>query len=100
MAEQKDVELLFVDDEPKVLIGFKRLLYGLPDGWKSHFAASADEALGGGGMARIEIDVVISDISMPGKSGFDLLQEIRQTASGEDSPVLILTGNSESSLKR
>ncbi len=98
MAEQKDVELLFVDDEPKVLIGFKRLLYGLPDGWKSHFAASVDEALGG--MARIEIDVVISDISMPGKSGFDLLQEIRQTASGEDSPVLILTGNSESSLKR
>ncbi|MEA3544335.1 MAG: response regulator [Thermodesulfobacteriota bacterium] len=92
------VELLFVDDEPQVLSGIKRLLHGLPDRWNSHFAMGADEALAI--MAAADIDVVISDINMPGKSGFELLQEIRQADWGEDLPVLIVTGDSEYSLKR
>lgn len=94
----KPAELLFVDDESNVLSAIKRLLHGLPDCWKNHFAGSADEALAV--MATAEIDVVIADINMPGKSGFDLLQEVRNSEWGEDLPVLILTGDSESSLKR
>jgi CheY-like chemotaxis protein len=52
--------LLFVDDEPLVLEGFKRFLAPYREEWDFAWAASVDEAL-----ARIEaerIDAVVCDI--------------------------------------
>jgi len=38
--------ILFVDDEPKVLQGLKRMLHRLRSEWDMTFAISAQEALG------------------------------------------------------
>jgi len=50
-----------------------------------------------------QFDLVLSDIAMPGESGFDLLKWIKSTASRpEDLPVLLMTGvlpDAESRLK-
>lgn len=62
------------------------------------FAQSADEALER--VATNDLDVIISDVSMPGKSGLDLLSELRTGGVTQDIPVIMLTGNAEADLKR
>ncbi len=52
----------------------------------------------GGGAEALEIagkekfDVILSDISMPGMDGFELLRRLRALPQGKDVPVLALTG--------
>jgi len=91
-------QILFVDDEVNVLEGLRRLLNKQKSEWDMTFANSADEALRH--CLTRDIDVVISDINMPGKSGFDLLKTLRSMGTTQDIPVVILTGCSEKELKR
>jgi len=91
-------EVLFVDDEKDTLSGFRRMLYPQQKKWDSTFVTSVEEALEV--IKNSKIDVVVSDIYMPGRSGFDLLKQLRQDDATVDLPVLILTGNAETSLKR
>jgi putative two-component system response regulator len=90
--------ILFVDDEERVLIGIRRLLHNRQDGWQLHFATGVDEALGI--LGSCDIDAVVSDINMPGKDGFALLAAILNTEGLSHVPVIMLTGSSESDLKR
>jgi HD-like signal output (HDOD) protein/CheY-like chemotaxis protein len=66
--------LLFVDDEPRVLQGLERQLRGLRDEWDMHFAQSGAKALEF--MAMQPVDVIISDMLMPGMDGAQLLSEV------------------------
>lgn len=77
--------MLLVDDEPVVLRSFERLLRGVGNVVPCSTAVAAIERVRQGG-----IDVVVSDISMPGMSGLDLLREIR--AFDQDLPVILATG--------
>lgn len=90
--------LLFVDDEPRVLDGIRRMLRSDSGRWETYFAESAAEALA----LALEhaVDVVISDVTMPIKSGLDLLEEFRQHDSLAHIPVIMLTGLGDASLKR
>ena len=90
--------LLFVDDESNFLDGLRRLLREQHRQWDMVFVLSADEALEE--MHSTPPDVVISDIRMPGKDGFDLLREIQSSGQIRDIPVIILTGSYEYDLKR
>jgi HD-like signal output (HDOD) protein len=65
---------LFVDDEPKVLEGLKRMLYSLRSEWQMEFVSSAPAALER--MAQTEFDVLVTDIRMPEMSGIELLTEV------------------------
>ena len=89
--------LLFVDDEETVLAGIRRLLFGETQTWDMTFAASVDEALQT--LAEEDIDVVIADIMMPGRDGFDLLREMRGSERTKDVPVVMLTGVAEDDIK-
>src|SRR5690606_8209677 len=66
--------LLLVDDEQPVLNALIRLLRKEP--FRVLTAASADEALQI--LDKEEVQVVISDFRMPGKSGIELLREVKQ----------------------
>lgn len=88
----------FLDDEPSVLDGLRRLLRR-EAGWCT-FAFSTDPAAVLDHAARDEIDVLVSDVDMPGMNGFELLTMIRATESGERLPVIFLTGRQETDLKR
>jgi len=83
-------EILFVDDEIKILKGVQRLFmhYNVP--WTYHLAESVDEALII--LNEQEIDAVISDLRMPIRDGIDLLNTLRSNPSWSDLPVIILTG--------
>ena len=86
-------KLLFVDDEPNILEGLKRMLRSLRNEYDMYFALSGREALAL--MAENRIDVVISDMRMPGMDGAQLLELIQK-----DHPHTIrimLTGHAEES---
>ncbi|MEJ2693378.1 MAG: HDOD domain-containing protein, partial [Candidatus Thiodiazotropha sp.] len=66
--------VLFVDDEPNILSGLKRSLRGQRGKWQIYFANSGEEALQL--LAETPVDVVVSDMWMPGMNGAKLLNEI------------------------
>jgi YesN/AraC family two-component response regulator len=66
--------ILFVDDEPLVLAGLKRMLHGMRKQWEMVFVESGEAALKF--MADNAVDVVVSDMRMPGMNGAQLLNEV------------------------
>jgi HD-like signal output (HDOD) protein/CheY-like chemotaxis protein len=66
--------ILFVDDEPLVLAGLRRMLHGMRKEWDMEFVESGDAALCF--MADKPVDVVVSDMRMPGMNGAELLNEV------------------------
>lgn len=44
---------------------------------------------------RLQPDVVLLDVMLPGQSGLDVVREIRSDASLKDTPVLVMTAFSE-----
>lgn len=68
--------ILFVDDEPQVLHGLRRMLHSRSREWALHFAAGGEEALAL--MAATPVDVVVSDMRMPGMDGIALLSEVKR----------------------
>ncbi|MDB4961450.1 MAG: hypothetical protein JWP01_1449 [Myxococcales bacterium] len=67
--------LLFVDDEPLVLRGIERALRARRPSWVARFATSGAEALAI--IQREDIDIIASDIGMPGMDGVTLFHRIR-----------------------
>ncbi len=90
--------ILFVDDEPNVLDGLRRMLRAERHRWDMSFVDGAGAALDV--VRAVGCDAVVSDVDMPGKDGFSLLADIRADEQTCDVPVIILTGRSESDIKR
>lgn len=80
------ITVLFVDDEPAVLRFIRRQLRGEPI--EVHMAGSAEEALDV--MTARRIDVLVSDIDMPGMSGQELMRAARERFPG--TLRMLLTG--------
>lgn len=68
--------LLFVDDDPNILAGIRRILRSLRDDFDLHFAESGREALEL--MQQISFHAVISDMRMPGMDGAELLKRTQE----------------------
>ena len=68
--------ILFVDDEPRLLEGLKRLLRPMRQKWEMEFKGSGIEALAC--MDHTSFDVVVSDVRMPGMNGVELLTAIKE----------------------
>jgi HD-like signal output (HDOD) protein/CheY-like chemotaxis protein len=68
--------ILFVDDEPDLLLDLKRTLRPMRKLWEMEFVPSGDEALGL--MSLHEFDAVVTDMRMPGMSGVDLLNQVQK----------------------
>ncbi len=67
--------VLFVDDDEDVLAGLRLSLRRHRNDYRLLFASSADEAIA---LLDTEpVDMVISDMRMPDRSGADLLEEVR-----------------------
>jgi DNA-binding NarL/FixJ family response regulator len=81
------IKVFFAEDHTIVREGLKQILADTKDIIVAGEAADGDEAL-----ARIreeDYDVVVMDISMPGKSGLEVLKELKEIRPGL--PVLILS---------
>ncbi len=66
--------LLFVDDEPRVLQGLQRQLRPMHTVWDMYFLENGSKALEF--MATRPVDIIISDMMMPGMDGSQLLTEV------------------------
>lgn len=87
-------KILFVDDEPNVLQGLKRMLRGMRNEWDMVFAESGEEAL------RIlegdAFEVVVTDMRMPGMHGAELLKKIQKKF--PEIVRIVLSGHSDQEL--
>jgi len=69
-------QILFVDDEQKILDGLRRNLRSMRDQWTMMFACGGEEALTM--MEGAAVDVIVSDMRMPGMDGAELLRQVQQ----------------------
>lgn len=90
--------LLFVDDEQHVLDALCRMLRTKRRVWD--MVCINDPRTAWEQLQSDTFDVVVSDISMPGMSGLELLDRIKHSEHLKELPVLILTGLEVRSLKR
>jgi len=67
--------ILFVDDEPNVLQAMQRTLHGMRGEWSMKFVSSGAAALES--LAKSPVDVIVSDMRMPGMDGWQLLAEVK-----------------------
>ncbi len=72
----KKRKILFVDDEPNILDGLRRMLRSMRNEFDLCFAESGKKALAM--MQESEFDVVVSDMRMPGMDGAQLLSEVKK----------------------
>lgn len=91
-------KLLFVDDDLNVLASLRRLLNGHRKEWDMTFATSVDDALKR--ICETDMDVVVADITMPGKDGFDLIKTLKGNSDTKDIPMVMLTGLKDQEIKR
>lgn len=68
------MRVLFVDDEPQILRGITRMLESEEDDWDVETAESGHEALDL--LEEESVDVIVSDMKMPGMDGAALLDEV------------------------
>src|ERR1041384_908047 len=66
--------ILFVDDEPNVLGGLRRMLRPLHKEWINEFAEGGQQALAV--LEKEPFDIIVSDMRMPGMTGAQLLEEV------------------------
>lgn len=82
--------LLLVDDSTFFLNLISPLLK--VSGYCVETASGADQALSLCKSASIPFDVIISDIEMPDKTGYDFLRELREDQAFDEIPVVALSG--------
>jgi len=93
MTSTDAIRIALVDDQALVLKGLSALL--ADQGLQIALEASDGEALLSG-LAQRPVDVVLSDIRMPGMDGFALVQALRER--GDATPVILLTTFDDSEL--
>ncbi|MBT0958648.1 response regulator [Alphaproteobacteria bacterium KMM 3653] len=83
--------VMLVEDEPNIIEAVRFILSR--DGWDVSVhsdGASAVEAV-----TRAAPDVVILDAMLPGKTGYDILRDLRAAEGTADLPVLMLTAKGQ-----
>jgi len=83
--------VLLIEDEPNIIEAIRFILSR--EGWRVETHSDGQTALEA--VARTRPDVVILDVMLPNRSGFDILQDLR---AGEDTrtlPVLMLTARGQ-----
>jgi two-component system, OmpR family, alkaline phosphatase synthesis response regulator PhoP len=80
-------KLLIADDEPNILISLEFLMQR--EGYEVILARDGQEALDA--IARDKPDLVLLDVMMPVKTGFDVCHEVRNSETLRDTRILMLT---------
>jgi putative nucleotidyltransferase with HDIG domain len=75
MEQALKKHILFVDDEPNILEGLRRMLRGMRNEWEMDFTTGSTEALEI--MGQRHFDVIVSDMRMPEMDGAQLLTMVK-----------------------
>jgi DNA-binding response OmpR family regulator len=83
--------VLLIEDEPNIIEAVSFILSR--DGWEVKTHSNGHDAMD---VVRSQnADLVILDVMLPGRSGFDILKDIRADADLAQTPVLILTARGQ-----
>lgn len=93
MAKKK---ILAVDDEPNILMSIEFILE--MEGYEVHTARDGDEALEAA--LRIQPDLILLDINMPRKDGYEVCRIIRENVTMAGTKVIMLTAKGQSLEKK
>ena len=85
------MQVMFVDDENRILSGIERAVMMYNPDWECRFASSGPDALAM--LEQTPADVVVSDMRMPFMDGAELLTQVRACWPG--TVRIILSGYSE-----
>src|SRR5580704_2078875 len=91
-------KLVCVDDEPLILELLERMVHLRGLDWD--VKAFEDSTKAWEYLRAGAADVVVTDVSMPGLTGPELVRLLRDNEATRDTPVVVLTGLNEASLKR
>jgi DNA-binding response OmpR family regulator len=84
--------VLLIEDEPNIIEAISFILSR--DGWAVETHSNGHDAVET--VLTKRPDVLILDVMLPGRSGYDILSELRGSLSPVDLPVLMLTARGQS----
>ncbi len=88
--------IMLVDDSATILLSISSILGKA--GYSVEKAANAEDALKKFN-AGVKINLLITDLNMPGMNGIELIREVRKLADYKFVPILFLTTESQQSKK-
>jgi DNA-binding response OmpR family regulator len=83
--------VLLIEDEPNIIEAVSFILSR--DGWDVQTHSNGHDAIDA--VRRRAPDLIILDVMLPGKSGYDILSEIRDDPVSGRVPVLMLTARGQ-----
>jgi len=83
-----DPLILLVEDDPESRDGYAEFLER--GGFRVTKSANAEEAIAA--LSRMVPDAIVTDITLPGKDGFEFAQEVRAHPQARHVPLLAMTG--------
>ena len=89
-ASQRSV--LIIEDEANIIEALKFILSR--EGWQVFTHSNGHDAFDA--IQRYQPDAVILDVMLPGRSGYDILRDLRAEPGLADLPVLMLTARGQS----
>ena len=88
--------IFLVDDSATILLSISNILSKA--GYATEKAASAEEAMRKF-QSGVKVDLLITDLNMPGKNGIELIKDVRKLPAYKFMPILFLTTESQQSRK-
>lgn len=83
--------VLLIEDEPNIIEAISFILR--QDGWR--VSTHSDGATALGIIEKTAPDLLVLDVMLPGKSGFEILQNLRAGETTRTLPVLMLTAKGQ-----
>ena len=89
--------IFLVDDSATILLSISNILSKA--GYATEKAASAEEATRKF-QSGVKVDLLITDLNMPGKNGIELIKDVRKLPAYKFMPILFLTTESQQAKKQ
>ncbi|HEY8576888.1 MAG TPA: response regulator [Devosia sp.] len=90
------IDILIAEDEPSIMESLEFILRRA--GWSISSVVDGEAALDA--VRRLQPRIVVLDVMLPKRSGFDVLKQIRANAETSGLPVLILTAKGQQQDRR
>ena len=90
------IDILIAEDEPSILESLDFILRRA--GWSISSVTDGDAVLDG--VRRLRPRMLVLDVMLPKRSGFEILKHLRADADTENLPVLILTAKGQQQDRR
>ncbi|MEJ6477972.1 MAG: response regulator [Octadecabacter sp.] len=85
-------QVLLIEDEPNIIEAIRFILSR--DGWA--VATHSDGTTALDKVRAVAPNLIILDVMLPGRSGYDILRDLRDDAATKSLPVMMLTARGQS----